>query len=107
MCARYVRNLALPGTDEEREGGKGSGLKRKQTSVNADWLCNAFANSGRVVSEADICSVSFHPREGMDVCKYIEPSWGTEKSHRAAIPIVKLVEGEGMWEALDSPQGVL
>ncbi|GFW24245.1 uncharacterized protein TNCV_738711 [Trichonephila clavipes] len=45
----------------------------------------------------------------MDVCKCIVPSrqGGTLNSRRAAIPLVRLVEGEERWETLDHPQGVL
>ncbi|GFX50460.1 hypothetical protein TNCV_770321 [Trichonephila clavipes] len=41
--------------------------------------------------------------ESMDVCKCIVPSrhWGTLNSHRAASPLVRLVEGEERWEAFD------
>ncbi|GFW90463.1 uncharacterized protein TNCV_76971 [Trichonephila clavipes] len=45
----------------------------------------------------------------MDVCKCIVPSrhGGTLNSRRAASPLVRLVEREERWEALDHPQGVL
>ncbi|GFX13100.1 uncharacterized protein TNCV_2357561 [Trichonephila clavipes] len=50
-----------------------------------------------------------NPGEGTDVCKCILPSRheGTLNSRRAASPLVKLVEGEEMWEAPDHLQGVL
>ncbi|GFW43894.1 hypothetical protein TNCV_4786051 [Trichonephila clavipes] len=54
--------------------------------------------SGRVVSDADCCAVrpGSNPVEGMDVCKCIVPSrhGSIINSHRAANPLVKLVEGE-------------
>ncbi|GFW32375.1 uncharacterized protein TNCV_675341 [Trichonephila clavipes] len=34
-------------------------------------------------------------------------AWGALNSHRAASPLVRLVEGEERWEALDHPQSVL
>ncbi|GFX78588.1 uncharacterized protein TNCV_30281 [Trichonephila clavipes] len=45
----------------------------------------------------------------MDVCNCIVPSrhGGTLNSRRAASPLVRLVEGEERWEALDHPQNVL
>ncbi|GFS90808.1 transposable element Tcb1 transposase [Trichonephila clavipes] len=45
----------------------------------------------------------------MDVCKCIVTSWhgGTLNSRRATSPLVRLVEGEEIWEAPDHPQGVL
>ncbi|GFW94566.1 uncharacterized protein TNCV_4246071 [Trichonephila clavipes] len=45
----------------------------------------------------------------MDVCKCIVPArhGGTLNSRRAANPLVKLVEGEGRWEASNNPQSVL
>ncbi|GFT84736.1 uncharacterized protein TNCV_2767421 [Trichonephila clavipes] len=45
----------------------------------------------------------------MDVCKCIVPSGhgGPLNSHRAASPLVKLVEGEERSEVLDHLQGVL
>ncbi|GFX47415.1 uncharacterized protein TNCV_1734021 [Trichonephila clavipes] len=50
-----------------------------------------------------------NPGEDMDVCKCIVPSChgGTLNNHRAASPLVRLVEGEQMWEAPDQSQGVL
>ncbi|GFV87450.1 uncharacterized protein TNCV_4034221 [Trichonephila clavipes] len=44
-----------------------------------------------------------NPGESMGVCKCIVPSrhWGTLNSHRAASPLVRLVEGEERWEAFD------
>ncbi|GFV09773.1 cullin-4A [Trichonephila clavipes] len=49
-----------------------------------------------------------NPGEDIDVCKCIVPSWygGTLNSHRAASPLVRLVEGEERWEVPDHPQGV-
>ncbi|GFU48452.1 hypothetical protein TNCV_221511 [Trichonephila clavipes] len=48
-----------------------------------------------------------NPEEGMDVCKWKVPlrHWGTLKGHRAASPLVRLVEGKERWET--PPQGVL
>ncbi|GFX08943.1 uncharacterized protein TNCV_2966541 [Trichonephila clavipes] len=45
----------------------------------------------------------------MDVCKCLVPSrhGGTLNSRRAASPLVRLMEGEGRWEASDHPRGVL
>ncbi|GFW37067.1 uncharacterized protein TNCV_5019651 [Trichonephila clavipes] len=45
----------------------------------------------------------------MDVYKCIVPSrhGGTLNSHRAASPLVRLVEGEERWEEPDHPQVVL
>ncbi|GFV29881.1 hypothetical protein TNCV_2083461 [Trichonephila clavipes] len=39
----------------------------------------------------------------MDVCKCTVPlwHWGTLNSHRAASPLVRLMEGEERWEAFD------
>ncbi|GFX24240.1 uncharacterized protein TNCV_1366201 [Trichonephila clavipes] len=47
--------------------------------------------------------------EDMDVCECIVPSrqGGTLNSHRTASPLVRLVEGEEMWEASDHSQSVL
>ncbi|GFV33421.1 uncharacterized protein TNCV_4164581 [Trichonephila clavipes] len=47
--------------------------------------------------------------EDMDVCKWIVPSrhGGTLNSHRAASPLVRLVEEEKRWEAPDHPQSIL
>ncbi|GFT07160.1 uncharacterized protein TNCV_1416501 [Trichonephila clavipes] len=41
--------------------------------------------------------------EGMDVCKCTVPPWhgGTLNSHRAASPLMRLVEGEERWDAPD------
>ncbi|GFV97033.1 uncharacterized protein TNCV_3526191 [Trichonephila clavipes] len=49
-----------------------------------------------------------NPEEGMDVCKWKVPlrHWGTLKGHRAASPLVRLVEGKERWET-PAPQGVL
>ncbi|GFS55408.1 uncharacterized protein TNCV_1626961 [Trichonephila clavipes] len=48
------------------------------------------------------------PGDGMDVCKCIGPSRqeGSLNSSRIASPLVRSVEGEERWEALDHPQGV-
>ncbi|GFW24524.1 hypothetical protein TNCV_2403891 [Trichonephila clavipes] len=35
------------------------------------------------------------------------PSLGKDQHHRAASPLVRLMEGEERWEAPDYPQGVL
>ncbi|GFX85521.1 uncharacterized protein TNCV_3716931 [Trichonephila clavipes] len=45
----------------------------------------------------------------MDVCKCIVPLWhgGTLNSHRAASPLVWVVEGEDRWEAPGHHQGFL
>ncbi|GFY09154.1 uncharacterized protein TNCV_4663451 [Trichonephila clavipes] len=50
-----------------------------------------------------------NPGDDMNVCKCIVPSrhGGTLNSHRAASPLVRLVEEEERWEAPDHPQGVL
>ncbi|GFV33403.1 uncharacterized protein TNCV_4164401 [Trichonephila clavipes] len=47
--------------------------------------------------------------DDMDVCKWIVPSrhGGTLNSHRAASPLVRLVEEEKRWEAPDHPQSIL
>ncbi|GFV39544.1 hypothetical protein TNCV_1367851 [Trichonephila clavipes] len=43
--------------------------------------------------------------ESMDVCKCIVPLWhgGTLSTHRAASSLMRLVEGEEIWEASDHP----
>ncbi|GFV48315.1 uncharacterized protein TNCV_667171 [Trichonephila clavipes] len=53
--------------------------------------------------------MSSNPGEGMYVCKYIVPSrhGSSLTSHRAASPLVRLVEGEERREAPNHPQGVL
>ncbi|GFU06187.1 uncharacterized protein TNCV_4764971 [Trichonephila clavipes] len=50
-----------------------------------------------------------NPGEGMDVYKCIVPlrHWSTLNSRRAASPLVRLLEGQERWEALDYFQGVL
>ncbi|GFU08662.1 hypothetical protein TNCV_1995071 [Trichonephila clavipes] len=47
-----------------------------------------------------------NPGEGMDVCKCIMPLWhgSTLINHRAASPLVRLVEGEKRWDASDHPR---
>ncbi|GFW51901.1 uncharacterized protein TNCV_1188321 [Trichonephila clavipes] len=47
--------------------------------------------------------------EGMGVCKCIVPlrHGGTLNSNRATSPLVKFLEEEERWEALDHPHGVL
>ncbi|GFX61361.1 uncharacterized protein TNCV_4894051 [Trichonephila clavipes] len=54
-------------------------------------------------------SLGSNPREGIDVCKCIVSSRHlcTSNSRRATSPLVKLVEGEERWVALDYSQGVL
>ncbi|GFS65370.1 uncharacterized protein TNCV_2451791 [Trichonephila clavipes] len=49
-----------------------------------------------------------NPGEDMDICECIVPSrhGGTLNSHRAASPLVRLVEGEERLEPPDHPQGV-
>ncbi|GFV93526.1 uncharacterized protein TNCV_1988391 [Trichonephila clavipes] len=45
----------------------------------------------------------------MDICKCLVPSrhGSTLNSRRAAIPLMRLVEGKERWEAPDHPRGVL
>ncbi|GFW37966.1 hypothetical protein TNCV_4631671 [Trichonephila clavipes] len=61
----------------------------------------------RVLSDADCSAVGtgFESEEDMDVCKCIMPlrHGGTLNSRRAASPLVRLVEREERWEALDHP----
>ncbi|GFW76922.1 uncharacterized protein TNCV_2030271 [Trichonephila clavipes] len=61
------------------------------------------------VCEHSICflqhqGLGSNPGESMDVCQCIVPLWhgGTLNSHRAATPLVRLVEGEESWEACDN-----
>ncbi|GFT92252.1 uncharacterized protein TNCV_4092891 [Trichonephila clavipes] len=53
--------------------------------------------------------MDLNPVEDMDVCKCIVPSLhgGTLNCHRAASPLVGLVEGEERWVAPSHLQGVL
>ncbi|GFT57514.1 uncharacterized protein TNCV_803711 [Trichonephila clavipes] len=64
-----------------------------------------------VVGDADCSAVGtgLNPGEDMDVCKCIVPlrHGGTLNSRQAAKPLVRLVEGEERWEALDHPEGFL
>ncbi|GFW60136.1 hypothetical protein TNCV_1389491 [Trichonephila clavipes] len=50
-----------------------------------------------------------NPGKGKDICKYTVPSWHgiTLNISRAASPLVRLVEKEEKWEALDQLQDVL
>ncbi|GFV31562.1 transposable element Tcb1 transposase [Trichonephila clavipes] len=65
----------------------------------------------RLVSDTGYCAVGpgFKARRKHDVCKCTVPSrqGGTLNSRRVASPLVRLVKGEAMWEALDYSQGVL
>ncbi|GFV89255.1 hypothetical protein TNCV_285881 [Trichonephila clavipes] len=65
--------------------------------------------SGIVVSDADfgVIGLGPNPGEGMDVCKCIIASWhgDTLNSHRAASPLVRLKEGEEMWEEPQTTSG--
>ncbi|GFV45292.1 hypothetical protein TNCV_2037451, partial [Trichonephila clavipes] len=68
--------------------------------------CLKCRSSGIVVSDTDCCTVGIgfkSQRRHMVVCKCIVPSRhrGTLNRHRAASPLVRLVEGEERWEASD------
>ncbi|GFX19112.1 uncharacterized protein TNCV_3012561 [Trichonephila clavipes] len=53
--------------------------------------------------------LDLNPGEDMDICKCIVPlrHGDTVNSSRVASPLVRLVEGEEMWEASDHLQSVL
>ncbi|GFY36086.1 hypothetical protein TNCV_4844581 [Trichonephila clavipes] len=57
--------------------------------------------------EDDTMGLGSNPGEDMDAGKFIGLSWhgGTLNSHRAACPLVGLVEGKERWEVLDPPTG--
>ncbi|GFU40738.1 uncharacterized protein TNCV_3230971 [Trichonephila clavipes] len=65
-------------------------------------------STGIVVSDAGCGAEGMrsNPGEDMDVCKCIVPlrHGGTLNSRRAASPLVRLAEGEEMWEPPDHPR---
>ncbi|GFV19416.1 uncharacterized protein TNCV_3663491 [Trichonephila clavipes] len=58
------------------------------------------------LADDPLLGLGLNPGEDMDVCKCIVPArhGGTLNSRRAAIPFVRLVEGEERWEASDHPR---
>ncbi|GFS82166.1 cullin-4A [Trichonephila clavipes] len=88
-----------------------SPLVAEQCEVNIQSINQAAENPScrRVDAPYVNRGLGSNPGEGMDVCKCIVPSrYGdTLNSHRAASPLVRLVEEEEMWESPDHPQGVL
>ncbi|GFV42990.1 uncharacterized protein TNCV_2661851 [Trichonephila clavipes] len=108
------RNVS-PSEQEEDERGPmpTSAIKdllKKWADVRAmvlEWHPNqADVSRGLAVLTAVPLGLGSNPEEDMEVCKCIVPSLhgSTLNSHRAASPLVRLVEVEERWEIPDHPR---
>ncbi|GFV09075.1 hypothetical protein TNCV_1182561 [Trichonephila clavipes] len=74
----------------------------QQNTIGYKWLKDVYEKHHFIIKH-DLVGLGSNPGESMDVCKCIVPlqHWDTPNSHRAASPLVTLVEGEERWEASD------
>ncbi|GFY24360.1 uncharacterized protein TNCV_1014091 [Trichonephila clavipes] len=79
--------------------------------IGKPWGCSTISQtySWLTALTAVPLGLGSNPGEDMDVCKCIVHlrHGSTLSSHRAANPLVRLVEGEERWEASDDFLGVL